>query len=306
MIIVDGSSLMFRSAYTRDEPVMIGENNAAPIRGFVQYLMFLAGEFDASDGFIVAWDRKLVYGTESFRKQLAAQLIGERQYKSGRPTGDQNNNVFFCCDHVPEFLTAIGIINLYPHSLEADDAIAWAVKNLKYNRATVVSGDSDLWQLIDDNVDFYSPVKKQLITKDQFHKEQGYPLDKYLLYKAIVGDTSDKIPGVPGMGKVRTTKYINSLAETGPDPAFDEIVNRNMQLMDLTHCLSLCPTDIAEFERQYEEQKALKVDIAKFTALSDQYSLPELASQKNISKINERFGAKADADELNALFAAFQ
>jgi DNA polymerase-1 len=83
---------------------------------------------------------------------------------------------------------------------EADDVIASLVKTIKpYDKVVVVSSDKDLKQLIDDNVEFLEPKKMDLVDKEKFFQEYGFYPEGMLLYLALLGDSSDNIPGIKGI-----------------------------------------------------------------------------------------------------------
>lgn len=305
MIIVDGNSLMFRSAYTRGEPIMTSGVNVLPIKSFIQNLLWLGNEFD-SNKIVVAWDKKLIAGTPSYRKILAAELIGEQQYKSTRTISEVTKNILKCCDIIPEFLKPLGIISMNPVALEADDIIAWLVRNTQYEKCTIISGDSDLWQLIDTKVQWYSPVRKKLLTHYNFEQEEGYPIDKCLMFKAIKGDSSDNIPGVYGMGDVKTKKYISNFKGTHEDEEIEKIIERNLKLIDLSYCLSQSPDDVSSYQRQYETQSKYQLDLNKYKELARLYEFDDLASSTILGKINKLFHTEEEAkNDLENLLAAF-
>ena len=86
--------------------------------------------------------------------------------------------------------------------LEADDIIAFLAKQAsKTNKkVTIVSSDKDFLQLIDKNVEVYAPVKKKTYNLDNVKDEIGVLPENYNIVKALLGDNSDNLPGVKGLG----------------------------------------------------------------------------------------------------------
>lgn len=101
---------------------------------------------------------------------------------------------------------------------EADDVIAWYIKGLRYRQFTdkttviIVSSDQDLYQLLGkrDTVKtvIYNPMVKSVITLNTFVEQYGIFPNDWPTYKAIAGCTSDRIPGVKGVGPATALKWL--------------------------------------------------------------------------------------------------
>ena len=87
--------------------------------------------------------------------------------------------------------------------LEADDIIAYLSKRAsgsQVKKVTIVSSDKDFLQLVDDTVEVYAPIKKKTFTKSNVIDEIKVLPQNYNLVKALLGDSSDNLPGVKGLG----------------------------------------------------------------------------------------------------------
>jgi len=84
--------------------------------------------------------------------------------------------------------------------IEADDVIGYIAKKLP-KKVTIMSSDKDYIQLIDENITVYSPVKKKFYYPETVKEEFGVEAVNYLNYKILMGDDSDNVPGVRGIGK---------------------------------------------------------------------------------------------------------
>jgi 5'-3' exonuclease len=148
---------------------------------------------------------------------------------------------------------------------EADDLIATAVLH-EQGAARICSTDRDFLQLVDERVSIYSPVKRLVVTTENFAEATApraadgtpspFPRERYLQYRVASGDTSDNLPGIPGVGTLTAAKLVNAapLHEYLDNPqkltavlgrrnarmeaAFAsgeaaEVIGRNAQLMDL-------------------------------------------------------------------------
>ena len=97
---------------------------------------------------------------------------------------------------------------------EADDTIyaivnRWTVKPPE--RFIIVSGDKDFLQLVDDQTSVYVPHKDVLVTPRNFEEVTGVPRERFLDFLILMGDRSDDIPGVPGIGEKTAVKLVTSI-----------------------------------------------------------------------------------------------
>jgi DNA polymerase-1 len=199
VLLVDGNNLIHRLFWVLDsQGVASKENLISSVTRSINALKRDLG----GDRVVVAWDKKLLWPSTNFRK---TEMEGD--YKSQRPDTD---NVYQWEGAVMENIRDhTDWKQMFPRCLEADDVIAFYVEQgLKENeRAIIVSNDKDLLQLISPVVEVYSPRKKKLYNEDVFFQE--YEFEPILLwkYKALVGDPSDNIKGVKGIGP-KTAKKI--------------------------------------------------------------------------------------------------
>lgn len=116
-------------------------------------------------------------------------------------------------------LKRLGIVQYRCERREADDVIYNLVmemdKNFDGNHYIVVSTDKDFFQMFAYwfNLEIYSPQKDVLITKGMFEKDHGFSADYYVEYKALMGDVSDSLPGVKGIGPVWAKWLVNNVFE---------------------------------------------------------------------------------------------
>jgi 5'-3' exonuclease len=87
----------------------------------------------------------------------------------------------------------------------------------KGNKATIVSSDKDFLQIVDENLEVYSPIKKKTYTKKEVQEEIGMIPENYLIMKALLGDDSDNLSGIKGLGPKTLLKEFPGLIE---DPKF--------------------------------------------------------------------------------------
>jgi DNA polymerase-1 len=147
--------------------------------------------------------------------------------------------------------------------MEADDVIAFLCKHVP-GLKTIVSTDNDMAQLITTDVQLYSPIKKITIDVHNFEQHYPVPLNRYLLYKSILGDASDNIAGIPGYGKVKAKRLAESYdVEIHKLPADLQLQQKhNMHLMDLTQGLVEHPEERQCYEQQLQEKSLTFMQIA--------------------------------------------
>ncbi len=150
-----------------------------------------------------------------------------------------------------DYLKCLPVDMLSIDKIEADDVIGYIAREIG-DSVHIMSSDKDYLQLVSDRVTVYSPTKKKFYTPDTVRAEFGIPPQNFLLQKILLGDASDNVPGVRGLGTktllklypemAREEKYtlqeVLSKAATGGKKydkvlAFKHQLDINRQLMDL-------------------------------------------------------------------------
>jgi len=203
LYLLDAYSVIYRSYFAfikRPLRNSRGENTSA-VYGFFQTFFMLAKEYSA-EFFLVVFDSK----TPTFRHEMYKEYKATRE----KAPDDLHPQV----DVIENMLEKMNIPALRVNGYEADDIIASLVSTCKKeNRPCyIVSGDKDLVQLLEKDIYMIKPSKGSYITyaKEDVPEEWGIQSEQILDYLALVGDTSDNIPGVTGIGKKTTVKLLNS------------------------------------------------------------------------------------------------
>jgi len=146
------------------------------------------------------------------------------EYKKGSRPAKMNR--YYDNDEIPDsvanrnfqiknligILSNLPICQVYIEDAEADDAIGYICKyKLSDKNKVIVSGDHDFYQLVDDNCIIYSPNSKSFIDTNVVIKKYGIHPYNFCLAKSMVGDKSDNIPGVPGLGFKTLAKEYGTL-----------------------------------------------------------------------------------------------
>ena len=125
-----------------------------------------------------------------------------------------------------EWIEQMGFANLSREGFEADDVITTVTKFAKEKgmKVRIVSHDKDLYQMIEDGkVEMYDSVKKQVVDEQACIDKFGVHPKDFINFQAIMGDSSDNIPGVKGIGKVGASKLINQYHTL--EAIYDDIEN---------------------------------------------------------------------------------
>src|SRR5215208_8329649 len=208
LYLVDGSSYIFR-AYHRLPPLTNRHGmNVRAVYGYTTMLWKLADGLNKADGpthMAVILDKS----EQTFRNTMYDQ------YKAHRPPPPE--------DLVPQFplirtaTKAFSIPCIETAGLEADDIIACYVTAATAAgwRVTIVSSDKDLMQLIDDDagVDMLDTMNDRRIGREQVLEKFGVPPEKVGDVLALMGDSVDNVPGVPGIGPKTASQLIQAFGD---------------------------------------------------------------------------------------------
>lgn len=202
-IIIDGSSLMYRAFFAL--PLLTSSSGiyTNAIMGFANMLGKILTEYKP-DNIVVAFDKS----RQTFRTQMYAEYKGQRE-----KTPDELKS------QIPllrEFLEALGIAFIEKDNYEADDIIGTlATKAASQDyEALIVTGDKDALQLIRPNLKVMLTKRgimdMQIFDEEAFkEKYAGLEPIKLIDIKALMGDSSDNIPGVPGIGEKTALKLLS-------------------------------------------------------------------------------------------------
>jgi len=263
-LIVDGSNLLFRAYWIAEsKPKFINSsgNWTGPLYLFLKSLKSLQDKFKPNETWL-CWDKKLNYPSTNYRTQLAQET-----YKQNRDS-ELANKVHEQHSLIESWLTLLGVRQMYPWKLEADDIISWLVKE-KCTSSTIVSVDKDMLQLIDAHTDYYNPIKKKLINVENFVEEMGVEINQYVNFKALLGDPSDNIEGVEGYGVVKSKRLVSEGYE-GIIKVLSEDNKKkfdtNIQMINLLGSYHKEDGEVESYEEQYQKLKQLKPDMKSFEA----------------------------------------
>jgi len=261
-LIIDGSNLLFRVFWIAESrPKFLNSQGqwTGPVFLFLKSLKSLQDKFSPSETY-VCWDKKLKYPSTNFRKQLASET-----YKQNRDS-ELANKVHEQHDLVVTWLQNLGIKQMYPGCLEADDVISWLAREKCIN-STIVTMDQDLLQLVNSNTFFFNPNKKKLITLENFEEEVGVTVENFVHYKALLGDKSDNVDGIEGYGVIKSKRLVlegyNGILNVLNDDDRKKFI-KNIILINLFNSYDKEDGEAECYQKQYETLNLLKPDFKEF------------------------------------------
>ena len=197
LYLIDGSAYIYR-AYHAVKP--LSNSHGLPthaVFGFIAILRRLLKERNPRY-LAVAFDTR----GPVFRHQLYDK------YKANRPPMPED--LALQIPYIRKMVAAYRILSLEQGDQEADDLIASVATRMAAQgfRVVVVSGDKDLLQLVSPNITLWDPMNDRVMDEAAVETKYGLPPSLLLDYFALTGDSSDNIPGVPGVGPKSAQKLI--------------------------------------------------------------------------------------------------
>lgn len=258
ILLIDGHSILNRAFYGIPDLTNSEGRHTGAVYGFLNILFRILDE-EKPDYLTVAFD----VHEPTFRHKIYSQYKGTR-----KPMPSELR------EQVPliqELLTAMGIKIVSKGGYEADDLLGTLAKKSEQKGmdVTILSGDRDLLQLATEKIMIRLPkTSKGKTTIEDFHGEQV--LEKYQVtppqiieLKALMGDSADNIPGIPGVGEKTATKLIvqygsienahDHLEEIKPNKAKESLRN-HYDLAQLSKTLATINTD-SPLEYDYQEAR---------------------------------------------------
>lgn len=200
LTLIDGNSLLFRAYYgvhsrlTRSDGVPTGA-----VYGFMNMILPVLAAAKPDDAFVCVFDASRI----TFRQDIYPPYKANR---SETPADLITQGVM-----IRECLAALGMPVLCIPGVEADDVIATlARQNCNAHDATrVITSDKDLMQLVSDCVYLYDGMKGRDVRTPEVLEKFGVPPDKVIDVQSLMGDSTDNVPGVPGIGPKKAAELIN-------------------------------------------------------------------------------------------------
>ena len=313
VMIIDGLNMFLRSYIIIPSMDPRGNPNGGTW-GFLKSLQKICKMFNP-DEIVVCWDG--VGGSEKKRtinknyKQGRKPLRFNRRMIELTPEAQEKNKAYQQV-RLMGYLNDMPVIQTMIDYVEADDVIAYVTQHDKYKDwdKVIISSDKDFFQLVEGNCSLYRPIQDTLLEQKNIMEQYGIHPRNFALARALEGDKSDNLPGVPRVG-LKTIRnrfsFMSSSAQHEPEDIFKicetiekpigihknileyrDTVESNFKLMQL-YSPSISSTHkkqinfaLKEFDKSYNKIEILKkmasdgIDAGKFNNL--------FISLKNITK----------------------
>ena len=203
LFIIDGYAILYRAHYAliRNPLITSYGFHTSALFGFTNQLIKIIKD-ENPDYLVCAFDSK----EKTFRHKIYSD------YKANRP--EMPEELQKQIPHLWELLDGMNIPVLRKPGYEADDIIGTVTESVldKNIESFIVSGDKDFMQLINDKIFLYTPGKRNstpdIYDKDGVIKKWGLPPEKIIDLLALMGDSSDNVPGVAGVGVKTAVKLL--------------------------------------------------------------------------------------------------
>lgn len=233
IVLIDGHNLLFRMFY--GIPAPIRNSKGKDIRGLIGFIGNLKKLVDQ----FKPYSLYVIFDSETSKN---SNLEIDKEYKANRidySNIPEEENPFTQLSLIKKALKYLNITYLEVENNETDDFIASIVsKSTNEYQYIIVSTDSDFIQLVDNNVFLYVPRGKKsiLYNREEVVKKYNIIPEKYVIFKSLVGDNSDNVKGVNGIGNITAAKILkyNSLQdfiENNPNSRFSNILISSKKLI---------------------------------------------------------------------------
>ena len=204
--LIDGSGYIFRAYYAL--PPLSRKSDGLPtgaVSGFCSMLFKLLEDSRADDSIHKPTHFAVIF--DSARKNFRNDIYSE--YKANRTEAPDDLVPQF--EYIRKSVLAFNLPSIELLNYEADDLIATYAKKITDAGAkvTVISSDKDLMQLVSDKIRLYDPMKSKVIGEKEVLEKFGVKPSQVIDVQSLAGDSSDNVPGVPGIGVKTAAELIN-------------------------------------------------------------------------------------------------
>jgi len=203
ILVIDAMNMLIRS-FSLLKAMSPTGHHIGGLVGFLRSLGYVTRIFDPTR-VIVVWDGK---GGSANRKNI------DPNYKANRATSrithwglydtkaEETEALIGQLFRTKDYLECLPLQQIMMEKLEADDIIAYLAQQADKNdkKITIISSDKDFLQMVNKNIEVYAPVKKKTFTHSNIEEELKVIPENYNIVKALLGDNSDGLKGVKGLG----------------------------------------------------------------------------------------------------------
>lgn len=269
IVLVDGHNLLFRMFY--GIPASIKNSKGKEIKGLVGFI----GSIKKLIKEFKPYSLIVVFDSETSKNE---NLKISQDYKANRIDYSkvlEENNPFSNLPLIKNALEYLEIKYIEVENYEADDFIASIVTNKKCNgnQYIIISTDTDFIQLVNRNTFLYVPRGKNSILYDEKEVLKKYKISpkKYPVFKSLVGDKSDNIKGISGIGNITASKIlkydtITDYIINNPTSKYSKIllnnkniIGKNLRLITMNNNLNVSKVFFKEVSKNLTNYKTYEI-----------------------------------------------
>ena len=197
LVLVDGSSYLFRAFHALPPLVTSQGQPTGAVKGVINMIRALMKACD-HENIAIVFDAK----GKTFRNEIF------EEYKAHRPPMPEDLKSQI--EPIHQIIRAMGLPLLVIDGVEADDVIGTLSQQASESgiKTLISTGDKDLAQLVNDHVTLINTMTNEMLDADGVVKKFGVKPIRIIDYLALMGDKSDNIPGVPGVGPKTAVKWL--------------------------------------------------------------------------------------------------
>jgi len=253
-MLIDGLNLFFRN-FSVINAVNSNGAHIGGLGGFFRSLGALTRQIQPTQ-IIVVFDG---VGSSTNRKNIIPEYKSNRnvtrvtKHELFDNIEEEDDAKYNQIVRIIEYLTTLPVKVITLPNVEADDVIAYMSEKLPQSseeRAFIVSSDKDYLQLVTDQVIVYRPVEKEFYTKKIVREKFNLDPGNFILYKTLMGDASDALPGIKGLGEKSLFKLFPELSTH--DLTFEDILDISEEKIENHVIYARILHDVEMLENKYK------------------------------------------------------
>lgn len=304
IVIIDAMNMFIRS-FTVNNTINKYGNHIGGLVGFLNSLSKTIKEQSPTKVFIVfegndssARRKKIypLYKSKRLNKGIVNQTVFEDPKENDESFHKQLVRLIQYLQDLPIYLFSI-------ERYEADDIIAYLSKRLCLkSKITIVSNDKDYLQLIEPNINVYNPIEKVTYnTQEVFNKHGVYPIN-FLNYRCILGDISDDIPNIEGLGESTIKKYyplISQKNQTSLNEIYEYAISKTKNIKKPLSKYTKLIESKEQLEMNYQLMDLHNIELDVYDK-----DLVDICLQQELNLDSNSFLSKAFEDDIkNHIYA---
>jgi DNA polymerase I len=289
LYLIDGTALLYRShyAFIRNPLVNSKGEHTSAIFGVINSFLHIL-EKKQAENILISFDRR----APTFRHELS------EDYKANRPP--MPDELSSQVEPVQEFFRLVDLPEISLDGYEADDVLATLAEKFKEDFDIVfVTSDKDYSQLVEERVVMFDPVKDRTLDREGVFAKYGVYPEQFVDYLALVGDSSDNIPGVKGIGAKGAEALLKEFGSLdGIYGNLDEVPDKYRKKLEAEKDAAFLSRELAQIVRDVPlELPAPENLVFDYSQLKEAVKFLERYEMPSLKRrIEKRYGEQNDPD----------